>query len=59
MNNYHLEKDEPGMVRVAQIEPDEWIIEATDNNGVWILAEPGVTYATKPEAERSAQFYLP
>lgn len=27
-------------------DPGEWSIEAIDNNGVWVVAEPGVYFDT-------------
>ena len=48
------ETGEQGQFRIAG-ESGEWFIEATDNNGVWIAAEPGVKYDTEDEAAEALE----
>jgi hypothetical protein len=33
-----------------------WWVESTDNNGVWVDAEPGFRYADSDEATEAAEF---
>jgi len=33
----------------------DWTVLSTDNNGVWVIAEPGQRYETKEEAIEAAE----
>lgn len=33
----------------------EWTVLATDNNGVWVIAEPGTRYKSKEDAIAAAE----
>lgn len=33
----------------------EWTVLATDNNGVWVVAEPGTSYESKEAAVEAAE----
>jgi hypothetical protein len=49
----YMETGEPNSYRVRG-ERGNWWIEGTDNNNVWVDAEPGFRYRTKREAQEAA-----
>lgn len=53
--NTRIETGNPGDVRVSQIPSGEWVVEGVDNNGAWVLTEPGVRYGTEAEAQEAAE----
>ena len=45
----NLQTGKPGDYRVSRA-GNEWEIEFVDDNGVWVLAEPGKTYVDRDDA---------
>lgn len=50
--NNKIQTGEPGQFRVRG-QDDNWWVEGTDRNGVWVDAEPEFRYITKEEAENA------
>ena len=52
--NLQHETGEQGQFRIAG-DAGEWFIEGTDNNGVWVAAEPGVEFEALELAEEALE----
>lgn len=53
-NNY-LATGPSNSFRVTDNRDGTWSVEGTDNNGVWVDADPGATYESQDEAEKAAE----